>query len=138
MKSNAGDSPFSGFGRVIFSIADHRMADRGKLDPDLILQSSDQGHSDQGSRLKRPLKGILKFGASRSTVALFAQLLKHSLPPKIVDQCSLFCLQVPTNDGKVLPHRIVGKKLSYQGIPGRLSFCEQQHARGEAIYAMDN
>ena len=47
VKSDAGDSPLRRFRRVVFSVADHRVADRRKLHSDLILQSRHQRHSNQ-------------------------------------------------------------------------------------------
>jgi hypothetical protein len=42
MKRNAINERLRRFGRMVFSIADHGMADRRELRPNLILQSCDQ------------------------------------------------------------------------------------------------
>jgi len=65
MKSNASNQMFRRFRRVIFSIADNRVAHRRKLCPDLILQSCDQLNPDERSIRNKAFDGISKFGTSR-------------------------------------------------------------------------
>ena len=47
MKSDASNSPFGRFRRVVFPVADYGVSDRGKLHSDLVLQSRHQHYSDE-------------------------------------------------------------------------------------------
>lgn len=47
MKRHASNERLRRFLPVVFSIADNRVAHRGKLRPDLILQSGHQFHPDE-------------------------------------------------------------------------------------------
>jgi hypothetical protein len=76
---------------VVFSIADHRMADCRKLRSDLILQSCNQFDPDKRGVSEKAFDGISKFGTRRLGISRIAQLLKHTLPSKIVDECT--CLR---------------------------------------------
>ncbi len=47
MESDAGDEPLRRFREVVFSVTNHRVSNRGELNPDLILQSRYQGNPDE-------------------------------------------------------------------------------------------
>ena len=138
VESNPGDQPLGSFRRVIFPVADHRMADCRKLRPDLILQSSHQRNPRQRRAGKKPLHGISKFSPSRFRVSLRAQLLKHSHASKMVDECSLACIETPAKNRQVLSHWRMGEELSNQYLPIALRLGEEQNARGETVDAMDH
>ena len=81
MKRDASDSRFRRFGCVVFSVADHWVADGGKLHSDLILQSGHQGYADQGGVPKRAFYGIPHLGTGRFGVSLGAHFLQHAFAP---------------------------------------------------------
>ena len=138
MKSDASDSTLQGFFPAIFSITDNRVADGGKLRPDLVLQSRHQRSPDQRGGAKRPLDRILEFSTSRPRVTRCSQLLKHSFSPKVVNQRPFFRTELPTNYCKILPYWSMTEKLSNECISIRLGFCKEQNPGCETIYAMDN
>jgi hypothetical protein len=138
VESNAGNSPFGGLGRMIFSVADDRMADGGELRPDLILQSGYERYPDQRGAGKRPLDGISEFCASRFGIFFRALFLKHSHTPKIVDQSPLFGAETPAKDRQILPYRRMIEKLPNQDLPVMLRFGEKQNTRRETIDAVDH
>lgn len=72
MKGNAGNSPLGGFRRRVLPVADHRVADRGELDADLILQSGQQSDADERGGNERAFDGVTKLRARRSGIALGA------------------------------------------------------------------
>ena len=84
MKSNTSNERLRRFCRVVFSVADNRVAHRRKLGSDLILQSCHQFNPDERSIRKKAFDGISKFGAGRFGVSRGAHLLKHSFTSKIV------------------------------------------------------
>lgn len=127
MKSEAIDSPFRGFFRMVLSVTDDRMANGGKLHPDLILQSRYQFDSDERSTAQRTFHGIAEFGTGRLRIALSGQLLKHSLLPKVVNERPFFGVEVPANDCEILPHRCMAQKLSDQGIAVRSRLGKEQY-----------
>ena len=47
MKSNSSDEPLRRFREVVFSVTDHRVADRGELHSNLILQPRYQSDPDE-------------------------------------------------------------------------------------------
>ena len=65
MKSDAGNAPLRLFRRVVLSVADDRVADGGKLHPDLVLQSRDQRNADERCSAKPAFHGIPEFRARR-------------------------------------------------------------------------
>ncbi len=71
---------------MVFSISDERMAYGRKLRSDLILQACRQLNPDQRSVGKKAFDGIAKFSTSSFGVSRSAQLLKHSVTSKIVDE----------------------------------------------------
>ena len=84
MKRNASNELFRRFRPVVFSITDNRVAHRGKLRPDLILQSRHQLNPDERSIRKLAFDGISKFGTSCLGIFRRAQPLIHSFTAKIV------------------------------------------------------
>ena len=76
VESNPGDQPLGRFRRVVFPVADDRMADCRKLRPDLILQTSYQRHPDQRRGGKKPLDGISKFSPSGFRVSALSAALE--------------------------------------------------------------
>jgi len=84
MKSNPSDELLRRFRPVVFSVTDNRVAHRGKLHPDLILQSRHQLNPDERSIRELAFDGISEFGTSCLGVFRRAQLLIHSFTPKIV------------------------------------------------------
>lgn len=81
------------------------MADCDKLHPYLVLQSRHQRDTDKRSRAQRTFDRIPEFGTGRLRVVRRAQLLKHSYPPKVVDECRFPGAEMSTNHRKILPHR---------------------------------
>ena len=49
MQSHPVDAPLRGFRRMVFAIADHRVAEGRKLHPNLVLQSRDERDQDERS-----------------------------------------------------------------------------------------
>ena len=138
VESHAGDEPLRRFRRVIFPVADDRVADRRKLRSDLILQSRHQRNPHQRRTRKKPLDGISKFSARGFGVCLGAQLLKHPLASKIMNQSSLIGLKTSAKYRQILPHWSMAEKLSNQYLAIRRGFSEDQNAGRETIDAMDN
>ena len=138
MQSDAGNSALSRFLRVILSVADHRVADCRQLHADLILQSRHQRDPDQRSGQKGAFQGKPQFRASASRVALCSQLLKHSLPSKVVDKRTFFGGKPPANDRQILPFRRMPEKLPDQCVPIRLSFGKEQHPGSKAVDPMND
>lgn len=136
VKSDAGNSTFRGFRRVVFPVADHRVADCRELHPDLILQSRHQRNPDERGVPKRLFDGIPKFGTSRRGVAFPGQFLKHAVSSKVVNERPFFGAGTPANRREVLPHRSVGEKLSNQCVPIRLALGKEQHPGGKTIDAV--
>ena len=112
MERDAGDSPLGRFRRVVFPVADDRVADGGKLHADLVLQSRDQFHPNQRSVAQRALHLVAKFGAGGLLVALGAQLLKHALLVKVVYESAFPIFQTSANYGAILPDRSMAEKLA--------------------------
>ena len=129
MQSHSGNPALRPLRLVVLPVAYHGVAHRGELHPDLILQSRHQRDPYQRSGLKRALDGIPKFRTSRLGITFRAQSLKHSFPPKVVNQRPFPNADPPPNNGEILPHRSVAQKLSNQCVPVRLRFCKQKHAR---------
>ena len=136
VKSDASDSPLRRFRQVVFSVTHDRVTGRCKLHSDLILQSRDQGNSDERSAQKRAFDGISKFGTSRLGVALGAQPLKHSFPPKVMHEVPFLGAETPANYREILPHRSVAEKLSNERIPIRFSFRKEQNPGSKTIDTM--
>jgi hypothetical protein len=63
MKSYARDAAVVGFGGMVLSVADDRMADGGELHTDLVLQSGDEGDPDERSGAQTAFDRIAKFSA---------------------------------------------------------------------------
>ena len=97
MKSDASDSPLQRLHRVVFSVANHRVADRGKLHSDLVLQARHQRDSDERRASKVAFDDIPKLSSSRLPVALTGQSLEHSFSSKVVDEGSFFGTEMTAN-----------------------------------------
>jgi hypothetical protein len=116
MKSNASDELFRRFRAVIFSIANNRVAYRGELRPDLILQSCHQLDPDQRSIRKKAFDGISKFGTSRSGVSRRAQLLEHSFTSKIMHERPCLNAETAAQYREIFPYGRMSEKLSHERI----------------------
>ena len=136
MKSDASNSPFRRFRQAVLSVADDRVADRGKLHSDLILQSRHQRNSDQRSGPKRALDGVPEFSPGRFGVAVRGQPLKHSFSSKVVNERPFFGGQMPANYCQILSHRSMAEKLSNECVSIRFGFCKEQSPGRETIDAM--
>lgn len=133
MQRHPGNSPLRRFLRMIFPVADHGVTDGGKLHPDLILQSGDERHSQQGRPPKPPYHYVSKLCPRRLPVALGAQLLKHSLSTEVVHQLPFLSRDLSAHDRHILPHRRVPQKLLHQPVPIPSGFCKQQNSRRKTI-----
>jgi hypothetical protein len=136
VKGDAGNEPLRSFCRVVFSIADHRMAQRGELRPDLILQSGHQLNPDERSIRKKAFHRVSKFGASRSLISCHAQTLKHSFPAKIVDERSGPNTEAAAQYREIPPHGSMGEKLPHQRVSSWAGLGKQQSPGDETIDAM--
>jgi len=117
VKSDAGNSPLRRFRQVVFSVAHDRVSDRRKLHTDLILQSRRQRNSNQRCAEKRAFDRISKFGTSRFGVGLGAQLLEHSVTPKVMYELRLAGAEAPANHREILPQWSMAEKLPNEYIP---------------------
>jgi hypothetical protein len=97
MESDATNSALRRLERVIFSVANHWVADRGKLYPDLVLQARHQRNSDKRCASKVAFDNIPKLGTSRLPIALSGQSLEHSISSKVVDKGSFFGAEMAAN-----------------------------------------
>jgi hypothetical protein len=97
MESDATNSPLRRLYRVVFSVANHRVADRGKLHPDLVLQARHQRHSDERCASKVAFDDVPKLSRSRLPVALSGQSLEHSFSSKVVNEGSFFGAEMAAN-----------------------------------------
>src|SRR5579863_7450775 len=113
VKRDASDAALGGFVGAVLAVADDGMAQRGKLHPDLILQSCQQSHAHQRSCAERALDGIAEFSSRCFAVFLRTQLLMHAFFPKKVDQGSLFSSEVSADHCQILADGSVGEKLFY-------------------------
>ena len=136
MKRNASNELFRRFRPVVFSITDNRVAHRGKLRPDLILQSRHQLNPDERSIRKLAFDGISKFGTSRLRVSRRAQLLKHSFPSKIVHERPCLNAETAAQYREILPCGSMFEKLPHQCISIRTGFRKQQSPGGKPIDVM--
>jgi hypothetical protein len=136
VKSDASNSPLRRFRQVVFSVTHDRVTGRCKLHSDLILQSRDQGNSDERSAQERAFDGISQLGTSRLGVALGAQPLKHPFPPKVMHEVPFLGAETPANYREILPHRSVAEKLSNERIPIRFSFRKEQNPGSKTIDTM--
>jgi len=105
MESNPGDTPLLCLRGMVFPVADDWMTERRKLNADLILQSSHQRNPNEGRAAKKAFDRIVKFRSRPFRVALPGQLLEHSLLAKVMNERSIFGLEMPAHDGKILPDR---------------------------------
>ena len=138
VKSDTSNSPLRHFCRMVFSVADDRVADGGKLHADLILQSRDQRNPDERSGAQRTLDRVPKFSASRLRIGLLRCPLKHTFFSKIVNERPFLGVRMSPNDCKILPRRGMGEKLSNQRLPIRLGDRKEQNPGGKSIDAMDD
>jgi hypothetical protein len=138
VESDPGDQRLEGFRRVVFPVADDRMADGGELRPDLILQSSHQRDPRHGRGGEKALDGVSKLSPRRFPVSGCAQRLEHSLAAEIVDKGSLPCLEPPANHGQVLPNGGMGEELPNQHFTVALGLGKEQNAGAETIDAVDH
>jgi hypothetical protein len=136
MKGNTINERLRRFRRVVFSVADNRVAHRRKLGSDLILQSRHQFNPDERSIRKKAFHGISKLGAGRLGVSRGAHLLRHSFTTKIVHQGPSFNLEAAAHYRKIPPYGSMGEKLSYQRMSIRTGFRKHQSPRGKTIDAM--
>ncbi len=79
---------------------------------------------------------IAKFRARRIAVSLRAQLLKHSFPPKKVNERPVPGGQLSTQHREIFPHWGMAEKLQNERISIPLSLRKEQNPGGEAIDAM--
>ena len=138
MQRNAGDAPLRRLGRAVLPVADYRVSDRRELHADLVLQSRHQRNPDEGGGRQGALYGIAKFGASPLGVPVRRQLLKHPLPPEVVNQRRIFGGDLPADYREILPLRRMGEKLSHECIAIRLGFREEQNTGRKAVDTMDD
>ena len=138
VEGNASDQRLGIFRRVVFPVADDRVADRRKLSPDLILQSRHQRHPDESGAAKKPLDGIPKFGPGGSGVRLFSQSLKHPYALKVVNQSRLLGLQAPADNRQIIPLRLMVEKLPHERLAIGRGLGEEQDAGRETVDAMDD
>ena len=128
VESDTRNSPLQGFFRVILAVADDGVADGGKLYPNLILQSCDQRDTNKRSGAETAFDGIPQFRPSRFRAARGGQLLKHSLPAKIVDERFFFATgvdaEMSTNHREILPHWGMAKELSNKRVAIALGLCK--------------
>jgi hypothetical protein len=78
----------------------------------------------------------VKLGARGLRVVFAGQFLNHSLTAKVVDQRGILGSEAPANDGQILSHGSVVKKLSNERFAVGLRFGEQEDAGGEAVDAV--
>jgi hypothetical protein len=121
---------------VVFPIADDRVAHRRKLRSDLILQSRHQLNPDERSIRKKAFNGIAKFGTSRLGVSRRAQLLKHSVTPKIVDERPCLDVDTAAQYRKILSYWRMVEKLTHEHISIRIGLRKQQNPGSKTIDAM--
>jgi hypothetical protein len=138
MKSYARDAAVVGFGGMVLSVADDRMADGGELHTDLVLQSGDEGDPDERSGAQTAFDRIAKFSAGGFMSRGGGQALEHSLASKVVDERSLFGGEMSANDCEVLPHGSVGEELLDECVAIGVGFGKEQDAGRKAIDAMDD
>ena len=136
MEGDAGNQLLRRFRRVVFSIADERMAHGRKLRPDLILQSGHQLNPDERSLRKKAFDGIAKFGTGCPGVFRTAQLLEHALTPKVVHERSRLGIHTATQHREIVPYRTVVEKLTHEPRTIRIGLGKQQNAGGKPIDAM--
>ena len=136
MKCDAINEWLRRFRPMVFSIANHRVADGRELRADLILQSRHQFDSYQRSICKSAFDGISQFGTSRLRISRRPQLLEHSFPAKIVHERAGLNRETSAHHRQILPHRSMVEKLPDQGIAIATRLRKQQRPRGKAIDAM--
>ena len=136
MKGNTSNEWLRRFRRVVFSVADNRVADRRKLGANLILQSCHQFNPDERSIRKKAFHGISKLGAGRFGVSRGAHLLRHSFTSKIVHQGPTFNVETAAQYREILSYGSMGEKLSYQRVSIRTGFRKHQSPRSKTIDAM--
>jgi hypothetical protein len=136
VKSDPIDSLLRRFRWVVFSITDYRVANRGKLYSDLVLQTCHQINPHQRSIGKSSLYGIPKLGTSRPRIFRRAQLLMHSLASKMVHQRSRLNLETAAHYNQVLTNGSVVEKLPDERLPISIGLGKQQHSGGKPIDAM--
>lgn len=136
VKSDASDASLFSFGRMILSVADDGMADRGELNANLILQSGKESDSHERRAAKTAFDGIAKLGSSSFWVARGGNFLKHSFLPKVVDEGSFARAEIATHDGKVVPHGRVFEELLNERFAIGPGFCEEENPGGVSIDTM--
>ena len=131
--------PLRGLLRGVLSIPDHRMTNRQKLHPDLILQSGDERDADERCIAKLSFHRVSQFGAGTRGVALAGGPLKLIFPPaQVVDKSAGHCRENSANHREILPHRRMSDELVDQRFAVALGLGKQQEARGEAVDAVDD
>ena len=138
MQSDARNAPLRRLLGMVLSVADDGMAERRKLHTNLILQSCHQRNPDQRSTAQKPFDRIAKFRSRRFRIARTSQLLKHSFLPEVMNERSLFSLEVPAHDGEILPHGSMFEKLLHQRLAIRPGLGEEQDSGCVAIDAMND
>ncbi len=121
---------------MVFSIADERMAYGRKLRSDLILQACRQLNPDQRSVGKKTFDGIAKFSTSGLGVSRSAQLLKHSVTSKIVDERPCLSFDTAAHYRQILPYRSMREKLMHEHLPICPGLRKQQNPGSKTIDAM--
>jgi len=123
---------------MIFSVANHGMADGEELRSDLVLQSGHELNPNQRRIGKKAFDRVSKFSAGRLRVSRGAQLLKYAATPKIVHQRPSLELDTAAHYRQVLPHRSMVEKLAHQRISIRRGLRKEQDPRGKTIDPMDD
>ena len=138
VESDASNSPFQLFGWIVLPVADDRVADRGQLNADLILQSGHQRDSEERCVFKAMFHGIAKLSASRFWISFCSHPLKHSLLSKVMNECPFFQAEMTANCREIFPHRSVPDKLLNECFSIWPSFCKEQNPRCLLIDSMDD
>jgi hypothetical protein len=136
MKRDTSNSPVLRFRRMVFSVANDRVVDGGKLHPDLILQSREQRNLDERSGQQRTFDRIPKFSASRFRIVRRGRSLKHTFSSKIVNERPFSGVEMSPNYCEIPPQRGMAEKLSNKCVPIRLGGRKEQNPRRKPIDAM--
>ena len=114
------------------------MSNGGKLHANLVLQSCGQRDKRQRCSAERLPHGIPQLGAIGLRITLLAQILKHSLFSKVVNERALRGVEASANHRKILANRSVPQELANERLTVWLSPGKEQNPGSEAIDAMDD